>query len=74
MYVMYKQDPHITLIGDHKQLQSVTLCHAAAKLGLRKSLFERLEHLAERLDVQYRMVITTCLCSYIRYKTEVFTG
>jgi len=46
----------IILIGDHKQLEPVITCRAAAKEGLKKSLFERLQGHADKLTLQYRMV------------------
>ena len=46
----------VVLIGDHKQLQPIVICHEAAKLGLSKSLFERYANNAVMLDTQYRMV------------------
>lgn len=46
----------VVLIGDHKQLQPVLKSTFAAKLGLRKSLFERYCDRAMMLQIQYRMV------------------
>lgn len=46
----------VVLIGDHKQLQPITLCRDAAKLGLETSLFQRYGHNAVQLNRQYRMV------------------
>ena len=50
------QNPQIVLIGDHKQLEPVITCRTAAKGGLKKSLFERLQVHADKLTSQYRMV------------------
>ena len=47
----------VVLIGDHKQLQPIIICHEAAKLGLSKSLFEEYANDAVMLDTQYRMVL-----------------
>ncbi|KAJ7999581.1 hypothetical protein DPEC_G00195900 [Dallia pectoralis] len=45
----------IVLLGDHKQLQPITSSDLAARLGMRKSLFERYMEKALMLDTQYRM-------------------
>ena len=51
---------HVTLIGDHMQLQPVIQCSPAKENGLEISLFERYaEHYKKfmcRLKTQYRMV------------------
>lgn len=46
----------IVLLGDHKQLQPITHSDLSARLGMRKSLFERYMEKALMLDTQYRMV------------------
>jgi superfamily I DNA and/or RNA helicase len=46
----------VVLIGDHKQLQPVIMCHSAAQLGLEKSLFERYSDRAVQLKSQYRIM------------------
>ncbi|KAL3868673.1 hypothetical protein ACJMK2_041451 [Sinanodonta woodiana] len=61
----------VVLIGDHKQLQPIIKCRAAAKLGMIKSLFERyaedLKHSNDErnvrftfLNTQYRMHKQLC--------------
>ncbi|XP_067095662.1 3'-5' exoribonuclease HELZ2 [Osmerus mordax] len=45
----------IVLLGDHKQLQPTVHCDLVARLGMRKSLFERYMDKALMLDTQYRM-------------------
>ncbi|XP_076803598.1 3'-5' exoribonuclease HELZ2-like isoform X2 [Clavelina lepadiformis] len=45
----------VTLIGDHKQLQPIVICHEAKRGGLDKSLFEKLSEHALKLTRQYRM-------------------
>ncbi|XP_011437288.3 3'-5' exoribonuclease HELZ2 [Magallana gigas] len=50
----------VVLIGDHKQLQPVLKSTFAAKLGLRKSLFERYCDRAMMLQIQYRMHPAIC--------------
>ena len=52
----FLKNPQIVLIGDHLQLEPVTTCRRAANGGLKKSMFERLQWLAESLTEQYRMV------------------
>jgi len=47
---------HVVLVGDHRQLEPVVLDHAAANLGLCRSLFERYAEQAVMLTTQYRMV------------------
>lgn len=51
----------VVLIGDHKQLQPITLCRDARKLGLGTSLFQRYGHNAIQLNRQYRMVCSILL-------------
>ncbi|XP_045079685.1 helicase with zinc finger domain 2 isoform X1 [Coregonus clupeaformis] len=50
----------IVLLGDHKQLQPITHCDLSARLGMRKSLFERYMEKALMLDTQYRMHERIC--------------
>ncbi|CAK8694336.1 unnamed protein product [Clavelina lepadiformis] len=50
----------VTLIGDHKQLQPIVICHEAKRGGLDKSLFERLSKHALKLTRQYRMHPDIC--------------
>jgi superfamily I DNA and/or RNA helicase len=46
----------VVLIGDHRQLQPIIKNSIAKDRGLNKSLFERYEERAVKLDIQYRMV------------------
>uniref|UniRef100_A0A4W5KBX3 Helicase with zinc finger 2 n=1 Tax=Hucho hucho TaxID=62062 RepID=A0A4W5KBX3_9TELE len=50
----------IVLLGDHKQLQPITHSDLSARLGMRKSLFERYMEKALMLDTQYRMNERIC--------------
>ncbi|XP_071017732.1 3'-5' exoribonuclease HELZ2 isoform X1 [Oncorhynchus clarkii lewisi] len=50
----------IVLLGDHKQLQPITHSDLSARLGMRKSLFERYMEKALMLDTQYRMQERIC--------------
>ena len=60
MAVVLQHDARLLcLVGDHKQLPPTILSPAAAKLGLSKSLFERLLQCGDEralLRIQYRMV------------------
>ena len=69
--VPIRRAEHVVLIGDHQQLQPVIQCKDAEKMGLGKSLFERLAQKGEKikihlLEIQYRMV-------HIMYKYGIMT-
>ncbi|KAL8597128.1 hypothetical protein ACOMHN_050464 [Nucella lapillus] len=62
--VVASQARQVVLIGDHRQLRPILTCSAAADLGLKRSLFERLfrqwpDHTV-LLDLQYRMHPQLC--------------
>ncbi len=67
---------HAVLIGDHKQLQPVVKYKAAQTCGLGRSLFERYAEWEVSkndlftLDIQYRMVWSTEMCTCLSPKRQ----
>ncbi|XP_007440213.2 helicase with zinc finger domain 2 [Python bivittatus] len=59
--VGYKTMEKVVLLGDHKQLRPVVHSDFCRHLGMEKSLFERYQHMALMLDIQYRMHRDICM-------------
>lgn len=78
--IVATQAKQVVLIGDHKQLQPVVLCHEAENLGLQRSLFERYaesdlsDKVLTLLTNQYRMVIKYIYFKVIPNKKMIWTS